>query len=563
MSVTNATVKSCYILRLDKALSNIFLPDNEPIFVGRSPETGITDTKCSRQQVRLCANYTEAIVTVQQVGTHSCGFNGFKTQKDVRFVARHSDRLELLYGKYTYEFEFNPPPPARSFMPRKRFYEMETDETEDRAKMLKLEKCSNEELECRKEEERSSSNDVHSDQKTLHAAYSASSEENNSNSSVSAKWESIDSGKLMIYTASSVQNRSKVAAYDMDGTLIKTKSGLVFPKSCNDWQLLYPDVPGKLKQLHTNGYKIVIFTNQAGLASGKVKINDFKLKIENIVQKIGIPIQVFIAVGRSIYRKPALGMWEALEKEKNGGIAIDKANSFYVGDAAGRPKTWAVGKKKDHSTVDRLMALNLDIKFETPEEHFLKHKAALYVLPQFNPKNLPKDITVCKPADANLTPKQQEVILMVGSPGSGKSYFAKHYLKEYEYVNRDALRSWQKCAAMVEQYLNQEKSVVIDNTNPDPASRQRYTEVAKKYKVPVRCFVMTTSMQHAKHNNKFRELTDPSHVPVNEIIINSYAKNYVPPSLEEGYKEIVEVNFVPKFSDEQDQRLYEMYLLES
>jgi len=84
----------------------------------------------------------------------------------------------------------------------------------------------------------------------------------------------------------------QVAAYDMDGTLIKTKSGLVFPKDCNDWQLLYPDVPGKLKQLHLKGYKIVIFTNQAGLSTGKFKISDFKRKIENVVQKIGVPIQV-------------------------------------------------------------------------------------------------------------------------------------------------------------------------------------------------------------------------------------------------------------------------------
>lgn len=78
----------------------------------------------------------------------------------------------------------------------------------------------------------------------------------------------------------------------MDGTLIKTKSGLVFPKDCNDWQLLYPDVPGKLKQHHANGYKVVIFTNQAGLSTGKFKISDFKVKIEKIVQKIGVPIQV-------------------------------------------------------------------------------------------------------------------------------------------------------------------------------------------------------------------------------------------------------------------------------
>lgn len=561
----SASVKSCYIRSLEgTAPTNVYLPDNTAIFVGRSPETGITDVKCSRQQVRLFANYSEAIVTVQQIGPHACGFNGFKTRKGVKFVARHDDRLELLYGKHVYEIEFNPPPSVEHFSSRKRSYDSESEETESRAKMSKLDNFSDDRSEeyDGEEEERLPSNGVHSKQKTFSPASSSTSSEQ-SNESTSAKWASVDNGKLLIYNSPSVQNREKVAAYDMDGTLIKTKSGLVFPKDCNDWQLLYPDVPGKLKQFHANGYKIVIFTNQAGLSVGKFKISDFKSKIEKIVQKIGAPIQVFIAVGRSIYRKPSIGMWELLEKEKNGGITIDKANSFYVGDAAGRPKNWASGKKKDHSSADRLMALNLEIKFETPEEHFLKHKTPPYELPKFNPKSLSQSDDICNPADAELTLKQQEIVLMVGSPASGKSHFAKNYLKEYGYVNRDTLGSWQKCTAAVQQYLNKEKSVVIDNTNPDPASRKRYIEVAKKCNVPVRCFVMTTSVEHAKHNNKFRELTDPSHVPINEMIINSYMKNYVPPTLKEGLKEIVKINFVPNFRNEQDRRLYEMYLLEN
>ncbi|XP_011635937.1 uncharacterized protein F21D5.5 isoform X1 [Pogonomyrmex barbatus] len=557
-------VKSCYIRSLERTPKNVYLPDNTPIFVGRSPETEITDTKCSRQQVRLCANYAEAIVTIQQIGPHACGFNGFKTKKDVRFVGRHNDRLELLYGKHAYEIEFNPPPSLDHFVLKKRLYEPETEEIENKAKMLKLDNfseiCSEELENDQQSEDRLSSNDIHSTEKAFSTDSSTSSEQSNISS---AKWDSISNGKLLIYTPPSLPNCAKIAAYDMDGTLIKTKSGLVFPKDCNDWQLLYPDIPNKLKQFYTNGYKIVIFTNQAGLSSGKIKINDFKRKIERIVQKIGIPIQVFIAVGMNIYRKPTIGMWEFLEKEKNGGIAIDKAISLYVGDAAGRPKNWAPAKKKDHSSVDRLMALNLGIKFETPEEHFLKHKTAPYQLPKFNPKSLPQTNDVCKPADAELTLKQQEVVLMVGSPGSGKSHFAKNYLKEYKYVNRDTLGSWQKCIAAVQQYLIEGKSIVVDNTNPDPASRQRYIDIAKKRNILVRCFVMTTSIEHAKHNNKFRELTDPSHIPINEIIINSYVKNYVPPTLEEGFKEIVEINFVPNFNNEKDRRLYEMYLLES
>lgn len=94
---------------------------------------------------------------------------------------------------------------------------------------------------------------------------------------------------------------------------------------------------------------------------------------------------------------------------QNENITIDKANSFYVGDAAGRPKNWAPGKKKDHSSADRLMALNVGIKFETPEEHFLKHKAPPYELPKFNSKNLSQNDDVCKPANAKLMLQQQEV----------------------------------------------------------------------------------------------------------------------------------------------------------
>ena len=78
----------------------------------------------------------------------------------------------------------------------------------------------------------------------------------------------------------------------MDKTLIRTISGLAFPKDCNDWQLLYPEVPKKLKHFYNDGYKIVIFSNQAGLGYGKVKVKDFKGKIERLVKKIGVPMQV-------------------------------------------------------------------------------------------------------------------------------------------------------------------------------------------------------------------------------------------------------------------------------
>ncbi|XP_042223215.1 uncharacterized protein F21D5.5-like [Homarus americanus] len=80
--------------------------------------------------------------------------------------------------------------------------------------------------------------------------------------------------------------RSKIAGYDMDGTLIVTKSGNVFAKDYNDWKIIYSEVPGKLKKLHQDGYKIIIFTNQAGIAAGKHSVAGVQRKISSIIERL-------------------------------------------------------------------------------------------------------------------------------------------------------------------------------------------------------------------------------------------------------------------------------------
>lgn len=566
----NPPAKSCYLKSNDKALLTVHVPHQKLLVLGRCPETNITDTKCSRKQVQVYADYREHKVIIEQFGKRPCGFNGFRTCKDTKFTGKQDDCLEMLYGKHIYQIEFNPPPP-RTLLSGKRSRDsyIQNEVEAHCSKAAKFEangtdfssnkiKTKTGQLQERKKPTKNTGgilkflqvNKMISDKPQDRDIENVGTEQD--------IWESKENGALLIYTIHGVQNCSKIAAYDMDGTLIKTRSGLVFPKDYDDWQLMYPDVPAKLKELHNNGYKIVIFTNQASIGSGKLNVKCFKVKLRNIVQRIGVPIQMFIATGNSTYRKPAIGMWQTLV-EKNNSIPIYKGSSFYVGDAAGRIKNWAPGKKKDHSSADRLLALNLGLKFYTPEEHFLGHKQASYVLPVFNPKNL--QITeICSKSD--LTSTKQEVILMVGSPGSGKSHFVQNYLNHYGYVNRDSLGSWQKCITVMERHLSEKSSVVVDNTNPDSTSRQRYIKVAKKHQVPVRCLVMSTSIDHAKHNNKFRELTDPSHAKISEVIINSYIKNYQQPSLDEGFTEIVAINFVPKFQNEEHQQLYQMYLLE-
>jgi len=58
---------------------------------------------------------------------------------------------------------------------------------------------------------------------------------------------------------------NKIAAFDLDGTLITTKSKRRFPKDKDDWRLLNEKVALKLRCLDKEGYTIVVFTNQKNL----------------------------------------------------------------------------------------------------------------------------------------------------------------------------------------------------------------------------------------------------------------------------------------------------------
>ena len=48
----------------------------------------------------------------------------------------------------------------------------------------------------------------------------------------------------------------QVAAFDLDWCVIGTASGKVFPKDLHDWKFLFAEVPGRLKQLTKEGYKV-------------------------------------------------------------------------------------------------------------------------------------------------------------------------------------------------------------------------------------------------------------------------------------------------------------------
>ncbi|OZJ03427.1 hypothetical protein BZG36_03584 [Bifiguratus adelaidae] len=301
--------------------------------------------------------------------------------------------------------------------------------------------------------------------------------------------------------------RTKVAAFDFDGTLVTTKSGNVHAKDSEDWKWWHSSIPKKLRQLYDEGHKIVVFTNQAGLKTPQ-RIASFKSKLQSCLSQINIPIQIFACVDYSQFRKPITGFWQKLVRDENQGVAIDVKASLFVGDAAGRPAGWKKGARKDFSCTDRKFAQNVGLSFLTPEEYFLGEAPAPFSWGDFDPKSQNLNVPLFTPTSIPLlpNPRRQELILFVGYPASGKSTFAKRYLLDagYAYVNQDTLKTRVNCLAACEKAMSEGSSCVIDNTNPDPASRGAFLAIAKSKSVPTRCFWFQASEGLARHNNYYR-----------------------------------------------------------
>ena len=180
---------------------------------------------------------------------------------------------------------------------------------------------------------------------------------------------------LIILDGAGAVHSASVAAFDLDWTIVKTSSGEELGKGADDWLFLNDKVVPKLKELHDAGNKVVFFTNQGVIGKGITDVKIVTKKIGNIIDAVGIPIQVFISTGFDHYRKPSPEMWKYMADNCNGGISIDLSKSLFVGDAAGRPENWKPNvSRKDFSCGDRKFALNVGIQFYTPEEFFLGEK---------------------------------------------------------------------------------------------------------------------------------------------------------------------------------------------
>lgn len=356
----------------------------------------------------------------------------------------------------------------------------------------------------------------------------------------------------VIYSLNETDTFNKIAGFDLDWTIIKTKTGKVFPKDKDDWEFWNSYVKETLYNYYNESYKIIIFTNQLGISKGKIKKEDFLEKINNIQKELNLEFDIFIATEDDYYRKPLTGMWDLFRQLYP--LQLDFKHSFYCGDAAGREKNWLPGKKKDFNAVDAYFSHNIGLKFEIPENIFRKpndpivsYKEAVYPLElkQYMKSN---KLKIESPS------KNQELIIIMGRQGSGKSTISKTILstpgyKNYVYINQDICKTKQKCHKLAKTTLENGGSLLVDNTLPDRKSRKEYIDMAKQYGKNVYITIYNIDMPEklSKHLNYYRvQSSTGKEKLIPEIAYRIYNKKYEEPKEDEGINKIINIPFVYK-----------------
>lgn len=131
----------------------------------------------------------------------------------------------------------------------------------------------------------------------------------------------------------------RLIGFDVDGTLVETKSGAAFRKSADDWQWL----PGRLEKLQAlllQGISIVIATNQGGVAFGYFSFADIQAELLRMLQDVPLGYEsLFMCV---LHPKASLPNYrqESNRRKPGPGMLIEAMETFdelpdnmlYVGD---------------------------------------------------------------------------------------------------------------------------------------------------------------------------------------------------------------------------------------
>ena len=128
----------------------------------------------------------------------------------------------------------------------------------------------------------------------------------------------------------STETRAPAVFIDRDGTIMEDADYCSHPKEVK----IFPGVPEALRRLKSNGFKLIIITNQSGIGRGIFTIEQYRAVEAEVLRQLGnglVDATYFcpdVPGQNSSCRKPAPGMILQATQEHR----IDLSRSFFIGD---------------------------------------------------------------------------------------------------------------------------------------------------------------------------------------------------------------------------------------
>eukprot|EP00977_Amphora_coffeiformis_P019599 scaffold7349_cov173-Amphora_coffeaeformis.AAC.80 len=296
--------------------------------------------------------------------------------------------------------------------------------------------------------------------------------------------------------------RSKVAAFDMDGTLLVWRTS-GWPSKLTDYELWNNAVIPKLRQLYDDeNYQLILISNQGairGAFTGK-KATTVKSLVEWLVATIDRPVSVVMSTDKKKgFHKPSVALWQAAQKLLAPNNPWSISESFFVGDSIG-------GDDDPQGGVDICLARNVSklmgetLRFYPPEDYFgissAQQRQATVTVESAPPHALTARAALCS---GNLS-SGPLLLLLCGAQGSGKSTVAQRIVeqnpKQWVHYSQDTIRDGkpgkrEDVEKAVKQALAEQRCVIVDRMHLDPSQRKIFVELVRDLDVPVHAVVLT------------------------------------------------------------------------
>lgn len=296
-----------------------------------------------------------------------------------------------------------------------------------------------------------------------------------------------------IFPSSQPVTGTKLALFDVDGTLVLSKTGRRWAADADDWIFAGP-IPAVLKRYHDDGYTVALVSNQSEWQLGDTTRAKFQSILDALTAANGWAPWCLVATAKTkerdaVYRKPGRGLYDLLLTK----LVFMPTALEMCGDAVGPSDPFPPFRWSDS---DYGFAVAIGAVFKRPVDVF----------------------GTCAPAPAT----KQELIILVGNSGSAKSSTARRFAAAgYEHLEQDVIGTKAAVVKAARAALAAKKSVVVDATHSSTANREPLIKLAVNAKIPYR---ILWHIRDGRACNALREK------PVPEVAYAVYSKHFCVPT---------------------------------